>query len=301
LRCAANTVDGDPSINLALGELFLEEHAFTQAESSLGKAYADITSSTNTGSKYNLQGEPEGKIIQSRIDTRVRSRISYLYGLTQYQLGHIEIALTILADGFQVYSSYPGVAYAYGRLLLENNEPHRATIPLAVSVSLGPDEPGPYLDYGFTLLTLKDQPDIAIDNLHQALTIIEASENTDSARSHDVPLKIHQVHLSHFSNHSDWDYGFSTQKFTSHILDIPVANRARAIGLTFLAEAYEANGQFDSAIRYYSLALETTFPLEENWKTRLSLGMGRVALALNQPEIAIAALQEATRNDVNNV
>jgi tetratricopeptide (TPR) repeat protein len=60
-----------------------------------------------------------------------------------------------------------------------------------------------------------------------------------------------------------------------------------------LAEALYARGEFNDALAAYQDALETNLIEDPDWSTRLSIGLGNVALALEQPDIAIATLQEA--------
>jgi tetratricopeptide (TPR) repeat protein len=60
-----------------------------------------------------------------------------------------------------------------------------------------------------------------------------------------------------------------------------------------LAEALYARGEFNEALTAYQDALETNLIEDPDWSTRLSVGLGNVALALEQPDIAIATLQEA--------
>lgn len=60
-----------------------------------------------------------------------------------------------------------------------------------------------------------------------------------------------------------------------------------------LAEALFTRGEFNDALTAYQDALETNLIEDPDWSTRLSIGLGNVALALEQPDIAIATLQEA--------
>ncbi|MGW8143476.1 MAG: tetratricopeptide repeat protein, partial [Anaerolineales bacterium] len=64
------------------------------------------------------------------------------------------------------------------------------------------------------------------------------------------------------------------------------------------AQAQEASGDFQAALMSYSQALETDLGRGKAWKTNLALGMGRVAIKLDQPEVAIAALQDTDRDEI---
>jgi len=68
-----------------------------------------------------------------------------------------------------------------------------------------------------------------------------------------------------------------------------------------LAEALTADGDLTGALKSYQSALETNLVDDPVWCSRLSLGLGRVALSLGLPDIAIAALQEAGQADPANI
>ena len=65
----------------------------------------------------------------------------------------------------------------------------------------------------------------------------------------------------------------------------------------FLAEALTACGDLPAAMDAYRAALETGLAQDILWHARLSLGLGKVALAMQQYDTAIAALHEAAQAD----
>jgi tetratricopeptide (TPR) repeat protein len=67
-----------------------------------------------------------------------------------------------------------------------------------------------------------------------------------------------------------------------------------------LAEALAENNELTDALHAYQTVLETDLVEDPAWCSRISLGLGRTALALQQPDIAIAALQEASLADPQN-
>lgn len=67
--------------------------------------------------------------------------------------------------------------------------------------------------------------------------------------------------------------------------------------LALLAEAQALDGNLTGATQAYRQALDTPQAQAPAWRSRLALGLGRVALKLGQPETAIAALQEAAQAD----
>ncbi len=62
--------------------------------------------------------------------------------------------------------------------------------------------------------------------------------------------------------------------------------------LALLADAYAANGEFTHAFQLYQQALESDLAQDEGWRSRLCVGLARAALVLEQPETAIAILDE---------
>ncbi len=115
------------------------------------------------------------------------------------------------------------------------------------------------------------------------------------------------------ADHSPYlDYARTLLQLNSH----SQANAQRAIPLlnqvlqfkprhaeaqALLAEAYAVAGELPNSLEAYRLALDTDLARETIWHGRLSLGLGRVALALKQYETAIAALHEAAQaNPLNS-
>jgi tetratricopeptide (TPR) repeat protein len=72
------------------------------------------------------------------------------------------------------------------------------------------------------------------------------------------------------------------------------------IAHALLGETLTLKEDFMAAKKAYQVALESDLVEKEEWFARLSLGMGRVALALGQEDVALASLQEALNVDPNN-
>jgi tetratricopeptide (TPR) repeat protein len=64
-------------------------------------------------------------------------------------------------------------------------------------------------------------------------------------------------------------------------------------GLALLAEATAQSGHHKQAIIFYQNAIETEIINDPLWYERLSIGMAKSAIAIKEPEIAIATLEEA--------
>jgi len=67
-----------------------------------------------------------------------------------------------------------------------------------------------------------------------------------------------------------------------------------------LAEAYLLNSDMEDAMSTFSKLFESALFEDREWKSRISHGFGRTALALEKTDLAIAALQEALRDDSQN-
>jgi tetratricopeptide (TPR) repeat protein len=67
-----------------------------------------------------------------------------------------------------------------------------------------------------------------------------------------------------------------------------------------MAEACETTGDYLKARDYYRQSLDAPLAEDPAWRARLSLGMGRVALALGQFETSLAAIQESAQIDPDN-
>ena len=109
-----------------------------------------------------------------------------------------------------------------------------------------------------------DKPDAYFD---YARTLLQSGEHPEEEALQSIPLLRRVLHMD------------------------PTHAEAQAL----LAEALEVNGDLLNAMDAYRLALETHISQDSDWRARLSLGLGRVALALGQLETSIAALQEAAQ------
>jgi len=254
LSAASHAVPDDPKVHLALAEAHLTRNSPTQAQTSLQHAHELVAASRQWALPRGSRGGSPPASAASTWDRDLRCRIALLYGQTLTQLGHPDQACQVYASAYQAYPAYPGLAYAYAHTLLELGEHNAALAPLVVTLASEPKDPAPYLDYANALLAVQEQPEEAVRALQKVLVI--SDELIASSGS---------------------DTGFIKTRMTAQAL---------------LAEALEASGQLEEALKAYSHALESSLSTDATWRIRLSLGMARVALRLGQAEIAIAALQE---------
>ncbi len=261
LRAASQAMPEDGDIQLALGEVYLAQGAPTLALPCLRRAAELIET-------------PDAV-----------EHVAVRLGETLYQLGRLQEARDILEP---IYASIAGLpqgeaqpqgefeqtrridpelAYIYARILLALEEPVRAIPLLTNVVRERPTDPQPCLDLAKALIQLGDQA---------------------SGAKKAVPFLHRILGIAPDGSESGYTGGLDAQP--------TVRAEARAA----LAEAYAALGEWDKAMDAYRKALEEPANRETNKQTRLSLGLGQVALKLDQPEMAVAALQEAAQSEPLN-
>lgn len=198
-------------------------------------------------------------------------------GQTLYQLGHLTEACQVLEKTYQSALAQlpvgaagqpdPELVHSYARALLALKQIETA-IPLMLEVvRLQPDDLEAGLELCRALLQSSDQP----ANSRRAIPFLQRmlQLNPDGAES-----------------------GYHGR------LDAFPAVRAEARAL--LAEAYAANGEWELAMQAFRRALDDPLNHAAERQTRLSTGLGMVALRLEQPEMAVAALAEAAQAEPLN-
>ena len=269
LRTASHAVPDDPSIFFALGKVHLEDDALTQAQTALGRAY-QLVSQPISGISHQISNGKSRKSAETYAENREQQcEIALAYGKTLNQLGHPDQAIKVYDSAYQAYPSFPGLAYIYAKALLETGDEGLALAPLAIAVAAEPSHPQPYLDYARILLSAQEHPKEAVQALETALQMLDTLL-ADAGQSQG-------------SDDSEEDLAAT-----------------RDLAVAYLAQAQEASGELQSSLQTYSLALETSLAMDEDWKTKLAIGMGRVALQLGEPEVAIAALQDTNRGEIQD-
>jgi tetratricopeptide (TPR) repeat protein len=200
---------------------------------------------------------------QAELITRNREQlceIAITYGDVLVQLGHLDQAILAYEGAYQAYPAYPGLAYIYAKSLLDIGDEESALAPLAVAVTAEPDDPLPYIQYAKSLILADQYPEKAVKSIQKALEILDEEKFKPDDKTQDM----------------------------------------QELAIALLAQAQEASGELNAAMQTYSQALETKLAKDENLRTTLAIGMGRVALQTGQPEVAIAALQERNRHEIQN-
>ncbi|MBN1666358.1 MAG: tetratricopeptide repeat protein, partial [Anaerolineales bacterium] len=237
----------------------------------------------------------------------------------------IEQALETLQTAKNAAPESPEIHLELGKLYLERNEATNALYVLERADNLFSKAPGqPVERIQETMLVLSkalvasgrleharqklEQANQAfptnIDIAHAyAKTLIELDEYQPAIsalavilheRPDDVDMQLDyaQAHLA-LKKHPD-----QAIKALQKVLAL-APDHSKALAL--LAEAEVLNGDLDSALQTYQNALESDLASDPNWRVRLCLGLGKTAHQLKRYEVAIAALQEASQAQPDNV
>ncbi len=182
-------------------------------------------------------------------------------GRTLFSLGHLAEARQVLAKARQKWPTEPDLAYASAEVLLAFGEREKAIPALEVALQKNPPVLDWHICYAETL----------IGDWRQLLTgaaPIDFGKLVNAQQSLEKALAL-----------------------------APDDFRA----LLLLAEALGARGRSDAAVEIYKGLVELAESEAPEWRWRVQGGFGKAALSLGQTETALAALQEATQAQPDNV
>jgi len=227
----------------------------------LGETYLDSNSPTQALT-----------YLRHAADQASTQRISLRLGQTLFQLGHFEEARQVLEKSYkensepdpQKPSSENGnldneLAYAYARVLLALDDLQPAVPVLEAVIEACPGDPGPRLDLARVLLRIGDNS----ESMERVISMLTPLLEDKDQLEEDEPSRIDEI----------------------------IVTLAEAQAL--LAEAYATTGKLSHSMDHYRKAMGTPLSHQPGWKARLSLGLGRVALKLDKPELAAEVLQNA--------
>ncbi len=140
LRSGALSSPTDPSLQLALAEMYIMLGSKTQALAALRTAY-DLWQQAESNS----------------VDPRLVRKIILQLATTLLDLGHQEEALSILQKGYQTFPKDPDISYLLAKQYLSENQPFSAMGPLHNTLFAKPQDYEPYFDYANCLLSLRDE------------------------------------------------------------------------------------------------------------------------------------------------
>ena len=226
----------------------------------LGQAYASRGALTEALSSLRQAASlAPGDPVQLRHDPALAS-LPLQLGQILFRLGRLEEARQALEPICSPACPDVDLAQVYGQTLLGLGSYDQAAAVLAEVVRLRPEAVDPALDLSNALLRLPDQPAGAQRALPFLQRLLGAGPEGE-------------------------ENGYAS----------PLDSRPeqRAAARVYLAEAYSAAGDLQRSMDAYRQALDEPFNRGQDIQARLALGMGLVALKMEQPEMAVAALQEA--------
>lgn len=231
------------------------------------------------GEEYLQRGEPTqalGSFRQASSLDPNDERIALRLGQTLNKLGHLKEARRVLQGIYDAeinnerkLAEIPDqeLTYAYAQTLLGLGDLSSAISLLKEVVRHQPENPGANLDLATALMQVEDQP---------------------AGVKRAIPF------LERILGLTDDDDGDGRNALVSE----QPALHAEAMAL--LAEAYTRMENYDGAMRAYRWALESPVNRDSSRRTRLAAGLGQIALKLDQPETALAALQDAAHAEPLN-
>lgn len=188
------------------------------------------------------------------------------------ELGHQVEAREVFERARQSNPTHPELAYAHGKVLLALGEPEAALVAFEIALDGQPKSIEPYIDYATTLLKRRKLQSTRF-------TMNTKTFNNPGAELTNQDLDSAQVRL---------DHGLS--------LD-PGNLEARILQ----GELMELREDWERALKSFLDLSEEENKCTANQLGRIKLGLGKAALALNEMETALAALQEAALSNPDNL
>ena len=175
------------------------------------------------------------------------------------------------------------ITQALGDTLIALGHMHEANQILAGAHRSKPNHAGLAHAYAKTLLSLK-QPEEALAPLFMALR--------NDPDNQEIQLDYAQAQLA---TRTQLEQAEETLKGLVRL------DPDHALAKALLAETLALNGKDQAALEIYHLALGSELAKDSTWIKRLSLGLSRVALKLDQAETALAALENAWGKHPDNI
>ena len=183
--------------------------------------------------------------------------------------------------------THPLVAYQYAVALQQLGHLDTAKDVLQQALATNPNDQQLVFAYAKCL--------IALGESERALPYLESILSSGQNIPVDPYIAYAQVLLTLIEKHPGQEYKpeRAVEALEEAIHLDPVNHHAMAL----LAEALAATSNHTAALEVYQSIMDTPLIHEPDWSGRLAIGMGRTALALGKPEVAIASLQDVIQND----
>lgn len=192
-----------------------------------------------------------------------------------------------LSHANQLAPTHPRAAYLYATTLQQLGHQEAAQVVLNRALVDNPDDQQLGFAYAQCLMTLGEY--------EKALPYLESILSNGNVELAEPYIAHAQVLLSLVERYPTQKYQpeKAVQALQKAIQISPGNHRALAL----LAEALAATQNHLAALEAYQTVLDTPLLNDPIWSSRLAIGMGRTALALGKPEVAIASLQDVIQND----
>jgi tetratricopeptide (TPR) repeat protein len=246
----------------------------------------------------------------------------------QASSGDTCLALETLRSGAQAAPDAPGIYLALGEAYLEDWENHGHPSPTqALDMFQQANQllaGSSHSEYATKISLRLGETLYQLGHLNEARTVLEPAYQLDPAFPDlacvygtilldlnepgiAVPVLAYVLQLDPDCLSAHLNYAMALleakeqpQEAVASLRKVLELSPGNAQAQALLAEALAENDELTLALQAYQAALETDLIEDPEWGSRISLGLGKVALALEQPDIAIAALQEASLADPKN-
>jgi tetratricopeptide (TPR) repeat protein len=268
LQAATNAVPENPEIFLALGEVFLDDDAPTQALNAFRTA--DYLAKNGNGA----------------IAHPIQSSAALALGKTLHQLGHTMDARMTLETAYDADREHMGIAHAYARALIATDLPERAIPILDNARKKASDEVDIHLDYAKACLAADSNLDETRDTLVEIL-----ETQPDHAEAKGFLAEAYEA------NHElDASYEAYREALSSPLQDDPSWFAKLSLGL---GRVSLEKGQPETAIATLKSALHTNGNDLEILKT---LSSAYAEASLREKALwAAKSVLEMTPNDEGNL
>lgn len=261
--------------------------ALARAWSSSGNAQKAIE--TLRAASHAVPDNPEIHMALAEIYDQNNSPTNALIALRRaYELVNVNVGGEVTShkntESMHLFTELlPQIALRLGQSLKKLGHIQDASQVLANAFQSHPDFPGLAYTYAKCLMDL---------NRHQeALSPLSIAVETSDENIHPY-LEYADILLKLNANPEE------AERVLRKALSIDSTNQALRV---LLAESLLAKGEFETALKTFYELLETDLAKDPQWQSRISCGLAKVTLELNQPEIALATLKEAVCRDPSNI
>ncbi len=291
LLTASRAAPDSPEIHFALGNTYREYEAPTKARKSYQRAMELVsTQQSNLGIE-----------------------ITQALGNTLIELGHIDQANQILGAAHRSKPSHPGLAHAYGRILLTQDQPEDALAPLSMGLKNDPTNQGIQFDYARAQVAAHTQLDQAEKTLkalvkldpEHSLAIGLLAETLEINAKYQAALEAyHQALGTELTQDSAWmkrlSLGLSRVALKFDQAETALAALENAWGKNpedneiarMLAEVYRANNLPNKALQVARSAMQANLT-----NLDIVIWFAELATKLDAPREALEAIDRGLQLD----